>query len=187
MSITNARQYRITKAQLRRFEQAIEDEAGADRGHRPESELIVSDILRRQARAQADDLRAQLDDYERLSGSHTLTLEVHSPSDLPSALVHARLAAGLTQKELAEQLGVSPQQVQRDERNGYAHASLERLQRVWILLGARLDGTVTISPRLEDDPIPPAGTGDAPAVREVVLSDEGHSAGIFRDPSAVER
>jgi HTH-type transcriptional regulator / antitoxin HipB len=111
MSITNARQYRITKAQLQRFEQAM---AAPKQDHgepRTGTEWIVEPALLEQARNQADELRTQLEEYERLSGSKIMTLEVHSLADLPSALVHARLASGLTQKALAEQLGVTPQQV----------------------------------------------------------------------------
>jgi transcriptional regulator with XRE-family HTH domain len=149
MTITNARQYRVTKAQLLRFEQAMASPEGDLGRPMTGTEWTVDDALREQARRQADELRAQLEEYERVSGSKTMTLEVHSLADLPSALVHARLASGLTQKALAEQLGVTPQQVQRDEQTGYAHASLDRLERVWNLLGARLDGQVTISPQLD--------------------------------------
>lgn len=160
MNITNVRQYRITKAQLVRFEHAIES-AERDRSTpKTEQESIVHDLLLEQARYQADDLRRELGEYERLSGSKSMTLEVHSLSDLPSALIHARLASGLTQRELAGQLGVTEQQVQRDEQTVYAHASLERLQRVWGALGARLDGQVTISPHLDSLEGSPSEKGD---------------------------
>jgi len=149
MSITNARQYRISKAQLARFEQAIESAERARGEPRTGQESIAHDVLLEQARAQADDLRRELEDYERIAGSQTMTLEVHSLSDLPTALIHARMASGLTQRELAQRIGVTPQQVQRDEQTGYAQASLERLQRVWQVLGASLDGRVTLSQKLD--------------------------------------
>jgi len=144
MTITNARQYRITKAQLARFERAVE--AGEkDRGPKSGQESIAHDVLLRQAREQASDLRRELEEYERVAGSRILTVEVHSLADLPSALIHARVASGLTQRELAERVGVTAQQVQRDEQTEYAQASLERLQRVWQAVGAQLDGRVTLS------------------------------------------
>jgi HTH-type transcriptional regulator / antitoxin HipB len=42
----------------------------------------------------------------------------------------ARIAARLTQRELAERLGVPEQQVQRWEANSYAGVAIERLQEI---------------------------------------------------------
>jgi ribosome-binding protein aMBF1 (putative translation factor) len=125
-------------------------------------DLLVQAVLLDQAREQANDLRRQLQEYESVAGSKTMTLQVRSLSDLPTALVHARLASGLTQEELAQRIGVSQQQVQRDEQTGYARASLERLQRVWDVLGARLDGRVTLTPALGPDEgmMNPASSGE---------------------------
>ena len=67
------------------------------------------------------------------------TFETYQASDIPDlgiledlseTLIRARIAAGLTQAELAERLGMKPQQVQRYEASQYASASLERLQEV---------------------------------------------------------
>lgn len=151
MSITNSRQYRISKAQLTRFQQAVD--AGEHERSKPQGlqESIALDALLAQARQQADDLRQQLEEYEGLAGSRTMTLQIHSLSDLPTALKHARLASGLTQSDLARRLGVTEQQVQRDEKTDYAQASLDRLQRIWRVLGVRLDGQVTLSSGVESD------------------------------------
>ncbi len=151
MSITNSRQYRISKAQLTRFQQAIEAGERDLYKSRTGQESIAHDVLLAQARQQADDLRRQLEEYEGLAGSRTMTLQVQSLSDLPTALIHARLASGLTQSDLARRLGVTEQQVQRDEKTDYAQASLDRLQRIWRVLGVRLDGQVTLSSGVESD------------------------------------
>jgi transcriptional regulator with XRE-family HTH domain len=45
-------------------------------------------------------------------------------------LIALRVANGLSQKQLAERLGVSEAQVSRDERNGYRGITLERAQRI---------------------------------------------------------
>src|SRR5690348_10363630 len=115
MTITNARQYRVSRAELTRFERAIE---AAEHDCRPRSshDATADEVLLAQAREQAAELRQEIEEFERVIGSGTISIDVHAPADLPSALIHARLAAGLTQKELAHRLGVSPQQVQRDER-----------------------------------------------------------------------
>jgi DNA-binding XRE family transcriptional regulator len=48
-------------------------------------------------------------------GMDAVKLEWDFEISRPTRLIEARVAAGLTQKALADQLGVSPQQVQRDE------------------------------------------------------------------------
>lgn len=50
-------------------------------------------------------------------------------------LIALRLANGLTQRELAERLGVSEAVVSRDERNEYHGITIERAQRILDALG----------------------------------------------------
>ena len=47
--------------------------------------------------------------------------------ELPAGLIKARIAAGLSQRELAERLELKAQQIQRYEAEGYASASFQRL------------------------------------------------------------
>jgi len=60
-------------------------------------------------------------------------------TQLGQLLIALRIANGLTQREVAERLGISESVVSRDERNEYHGITLERAQRV---LDA-LDETVT--------------------------------------------
>ncbi|MDP2183597.1 MAG: helix-turn-helix domain-containing protein [Actinomycetota bacterium] len=55
--------------------------------------------------------------------------------DIGVALVAARIARGLTQRELAAQLGIHQQQIARWERERYGCVSLSRLTRVATALG----------------------------------------------------
>jgi len=74
--------------------------------------------------------------YERL-----LRGEVDEIEDLNAVgimLIALRIARGLTQRQLAERLGVHESQVSRDERNEYHGATLERAARVLDALGVRL-------------------------------------------------
>jgi hypothetical protein len=84
--------------------------------------------------AQLDDEIAWYEDVRRRKISPVKTL-----THLGRALVAARLAQGITQKQLAERLGVSEAMVSRDERNEYHGITLERAQRT---LDA-MDATVT--------------------------------------------
>lgn len=51
-------------------------------------------------------------------------------------LIALRIAEGITQRELAQRLGVDESQVSRDERNEYDGITVERAQRILDLLGA---------------------------------------------------
>ena len=59
-------------------------------------------------------------------------------------LVEARQAAGLTQKEVAERLGVSQAQVARIEKRGYESYTLRTLQRYLQALGNQFTLAISI-------------------------------------------
>ena len=74
-------------------------------------------------------------------------------------LVEARQAAGLTQAQLAERLGVSQSQVAKIERRGYEAYTLTTLRRYVRALGADFALEVTIRHVPDPEPVAaPAGT-----------------------------
>ena len=56
----------------------------------------------------------------------------------------ARIARGLTQKDLARKLGVKEQQIQRYEETDYASASLSRLNEVIKALDIEVKEEITL-------------------------------------------
>lgn len=68
-------------------------------------------------------------------GYEELYAEEAAKSDLWLQLVEARQAAGLTQIEMAERLGVSQAQVSRIEKRGYDSYTLKTLRRYVEALG----------------------------------------------------
>ena len=58
--------------------------------------------------------------------------------DIGRTLIALRIANGMSQRELAERLGVSEAQVSRDERNEYHGITIERAQRVIEAMGESL-------------------------------------------------
>jgi len=90
---------------------------------------------------------AEIGEYEALRAGSVRAVPVSGLDDLPGALVQARIAAGLTQRQLAERLEVAEQAVQRDEAGGYARATLDRLQRVAEALGLQVEGVARFRPR----------------------------------------
>ncbi len=76
-------------------------------------------------------------------------------SDLTSigrSLVALRIARGLTQRQLAERLGVNEAQVSKDERNDYHGISVERAQRIIDAMGGQVTLTVTLKSESEPEP-----------------------------------
>lgn len=133
--IKNERQYRITKAQAGRFEQALREVTASPRRH-------VPPVLRKAEidaiRSQLGDLRREIEEYNALRSGKRKTVALDSLDELPRTLIRARIAAGLTQEELAAKLGLKPQQIQRYEATEYHSASMQRLNEVLRVLGVKL-------------------------------------------------
>lgn len=145
--IANERQYRITSRELRKFEGAVSTlSAGEDD---PASDDALFRQLQLDAmRSQLDDLRTELREYEALKSGKRPIQTIETFERLPQALIAARIAAGMTQADLAKRLGLHVQQVQRYEASGYASASMQRIGQVVRALGigVRIDLTVTLTP-----------------------------------------
>lgn len=140
--IKNERQYRVTKAQARKFEEALARLTDA-----PPDERLHSRIRQAQldaVRGQLEQLRAELVEYEALRSGAAPSLEWREVSALGSLLIKARIAAGLTQRHLAERLGLKEQQIQRYEATGYATASLSRLAAVCEALAVDVRGAIAV-------------------------------------------
>lgn len=138
--ITNEVQHRSTKAHLRRFEEAAANlearslVSGPSRLARLEIDAV---------RAQAEDLRAEIDEYEQLRSGTVSSFEASTLAGVATLLIKARISRGWTQARLADALGIAEQQVQRYESTAYQSASLARICDVAAALG------VDISERAE--------------------------------------
>ena len=142
--IQNERQYRITRAQVRKFERAIN--RLAERGTGKQVHPLLAKAEADALRSQLADLRGEIKQYEALRSGKRARLELQSLDDIPRALIQARIAAGLSQKDLAERLGLKEQQVQRYEATAYASASLSRVSDVARALGIKVrNGTLVCS------------------------------------------
>ena len=122
--ITNEVQCRATRAHLATSEQAAANLAAKPQGGTG-SKLALLELAA--VRAQAEDLRAEIAEYELLRSGAVTTFDASSLAELPTLLVKARIARGWSQRDLADALGVAEQQLQRYEATGYRAASLARL------------------------------------------------------------
>lgn len=92
----------------------------------------------RPTRLRLAELRDRIALYERVrEGDLSMFTALE---DVGRALIAARLAKGLSQREFAELVGVHESQVSRDERNEYHGVGTERLLELFDTLGLRFEG-----------------------------------------------
>lgn len=83
-----------------------------------------------------DQLREEVETYERIKRGELEPL--YDLANIGRLLIGARIAMNLTQREVAERLGVSESVVSRDERNEYHGVTVDKAQRVLEALGIRV-------------------------------------------------
>lgn len=132
--IKNERQYRITKAQADKFEQAL-GRLAANPDTNNQLHPLVQKAQKDALASQFTDLKLELREYDALRSGERKILELTSFDELPRALIQARIALGFSQKTLADKLGIKEQQLQRYEATEYASASIERFKEVISVLG----------------------------------------------------
>lgn len=134
--IQNEHQYKVTQNKLKDLEQAL-------------AELFqIKDTLhprqfssrKKGLQIAIDSLREEIEEYDALKQQQT-PIKITSIQELPIALIRARIALGMTQKELAEKMGVKEQQVQRDEANQYSSAGFQRIAAVAEVLDIKIQET----------------------------------------------
>ncbi|MDY0279040.1 MAG: helix-turn-helix transcriptional regulator [Salinivirgaceae bacterium] len=132
--IKNNRQYRITRSQSKKFEEALQQL------HTKGSKLhpLLQKAQKEAILSQLEDLRAEMREYEALRSGIVDFSEIENIERLPEAIIKARIASGLTQKNLAEQIGLKEQQIQRYEATDYKTASFGRLLEIANILNLKL-------------------------------------------------
>ena len=143
--ITNDRQYRITSAEVDRFQRTLERLRTSDVGHQDVHPRLIQ-AEREALEGQLQDLRQELEQYEALKQGEVSGITVDSFDGLGLGLIKARIASGLSQKALAERLGLKEQQIQRYEADRYGSASYRRLQQVVRALGINIREEILFPP-----------------------------------------
>lgn len=127
--IKNERQYKITKAQADRFSQTLEL-LEMDSGDGGNVHPLIAKARRDAVRSQLADLEKELAEYDALKKGEFRLEGLNVVAGLPDVLIKARIAQGLTQRELAERMGLKEQQIQKYEASDYASASFARIREV---------------------------------------------------------
>lgn len=153
--ITNERQFRVSKTQLSKLGEAVKAfDAGQVALHTGSIVLAEAELAGLQSEKEV--LSSQIREYEVLKSGAVTVLKAKNLDELPTILIRARIARGLSQRGLAEQLGLKEQQVQRYESEEYASASLRRLSEIADVLGLNMTEVAELSQEstveLDDEP-----------------------------------
>jgi HTH-type transcriptional regulator / antitoxin HipB len=136
--IQNERQYRITQTKLREFEQELANLDPSDPNLHPRQVVGWTNSYNLTIRQ----LKQELAEYEQLKSGNIVTFVLGSLNDLPTTLIKARIAAGMTQKDLADKIGIREQQIQKYEANHYNSASFDRLRSIAVALNIEITQAV---------------------------------------------
>ena len=127
--IKNERQYKFTKTQVERFERTLAELSSRnpeDTGLHP----LVAKAQEDAVSGQIVDLKEELHVYESMKAGTFSLGQLEVVSELSNMLIGARIVQGISQKELAERVGLKEQQIQRYEATDYASASLSRIREI---------------------------------------------------------
>ncbi len=133
--IQNEHQYKVTQNKLKDLEQALVELETTKETLDPRQ----FSSRKKGLQLKIDNLNQEIEEYNGLK--QQALIKISSIQDLPIALIKARIALGMTQKELAEKMGVKEQQVQRDEANQYSSAGFHRIAEVAKALNIKMKET----------------------------------------------
>ncbi|MUH01067.1 helix-turn-helix domain-containing protein [Scytonema sp. UIC 10036] len=136
--IKNEQQYHNTKEWLQKFEQSV---AGIDNDESLKADPLRWQLYRDAYQSQVEVFKAEIAEYERLTNcdrNQPIKIQVESFNKLPDVLIKARIAALISQKELADILGISEQRIKECEEQDYQCASFLEILDVSEALGVEL-------------------------------------------------
>ena len=146
--IANQKQYKIT---VDRLEEVDRDLSNFDEISHVRSGIdpIIIAAQRRSLESERGRMSRDVERYLALREGRIDALHSKDISGLGVALIEARLALGLTQKELSIRLNIKEQQVQRYEQERYQSASLSRIQEVAQALEADTSVELKLSSKID--------------------------------------
>ncbi len=133
--IKNDHQREVTLEWVERFKRNLElAEADTNPATHPKLRQARIDAYR----SQIVTFRQELAEYDALKAGGPLDFHALNISELPRLLIRARIAAGISEAEFAQQLDMTEREVHRLEDFEYAEADLDLLERAAAALGIKL-------------------------------------------------
>ena len=126
--IKNERQYWVSRSEAEHFETLLTESERSDAGD--DAHPLIAKARRDASESRLLELKAEIHEYESLKAGKFDMSSLMVVATLPEELIKARIARGMTQRDLAERIGLKEQQIQRYEATDYASASLSRIMDV---------------------------------------------------------
>jgi hypothetical protein len=142
--ILNDFEYALTQEWVARFQGSL-DQVRQQLDEGDDNTRKLRRIYEAAFLSERDTLQAQLAEYDELRSGKPVVVRIDSLADLPRTLIKARIAAGLTQRDLAQRLEVDEGEIQRAEEIEYESSSLAHLIEVAEVLGLTI-GTEILLP-----------------------------------------
>jgi transcriptional regulator with XRE-family HTH domain len=134
--IKNEKQYGVTKNNLKKFLNAIKVISDSSSSKNPLLLKLQIDSIQ----SQIDVFEEEIKMYEGLKKGEITNIS-RGFEDLSYGIIESRIAKGYNQKQFAELLKTSEQQVQKYESENYSNISLKRLQEIVVVLDVDVDTT----------------------------------------------
>jgi len=136
-------QYEVSQEWVEKFKKSI---AAMERDEEAKRrDFLKWDAGRGALQCHVDKLEAEITEYERLMNcdkSQSIEITVENLTELPFALIKARMAAKITQQELAEIIGIDPERIKQCEDKNYQCASFVEILEVSAALGVEFKNAV---------------------------------------------
>lgn len=136
-------EYAVSKEWVEKFKKSI---AARERDEEAKKkDFLKWDAGRGAVQCHLDKLESEIAEYERLMNcdtSQSIEIIVENLTELPFALIKARMAAKITQEELAEIIGIDPERIKQCEDKNYQCASFIELLEVSAALGVEFKTAV---------------------------------------------
>ena len=136
--IVSQQQFTATKKKLK----MLEDSLSAPHRKGVPEEIVRAALA--QTRDLMGELRAEIDEYERITANDTADIPINSVEDLLVAPIRCRLASHMSTEAFARVVGVSARQIFRYEQENYRNCSLPNLTKILAKLKVRVRGSIAI-------------------------------------------
>ncbi|NET57566.1 MAG: helix-turn-helix transcriptional regulator [Symploca sp. SIO2E6] len=138
--IKNELEYQTTQDWVKRFTEAITkaDQDQAKKTSDPQGWQMTRDVLQ----VHLEGLLEEVAEYETLNSLEpqgAITLKASWLTELPQILIKARIAANLSQEELAAIIGITEEEIRSSEKNNYALTPFTTILDIAAALGVELE------------------------------------------------
>jgi HTH-type transcriptional regulator / antitoxin HipB len=128
--ILNEVQYQVTQTKLKDLEKELTMLTPPPTTLHPRQILSRTNSLN----ILIDTLKQEMVDYDNLKNGMISEFPIDSIQELPIVIIKARIARGITQKDLAEKIGIQEEEIKRHEAHEYYGVEFNVLQEIMSIL-----------------------------------------------------